>query len=111
MKPIKMGILGLGTVGTGTVNVLKRNAEEIARRAGRDMVITRASVKDLGKPRNCDTQGIDLTNNPLDIINDPEIDIVLELIGGTGEVKELVLNLIEIVSRVIFCCFQYFCTS
>ena len=90
-----MGILGLGTVGTGTVNVLKRNAEEIARRAGRDMVITRASVKDLGKPRNCDTQGIDLTNNPLDIINDPEIDIVLELIGGTGEVKELVLKAIE----------------
>jgi len=90
-----MGILGLGTVGTGTVNVLKRNAEEIARRAGRDMVITRASVKDLDKPRNCDTQGIELTNNPLDIINDPEIEIVLELIGGAGEVKELVLKAIE----------------
>ena len=57
MKPVKIGIIGLGTVGGGTVNVLKRNAEEIARRAGRQIVITRASAKDLKKQRICDTQG------------------------------------------------------
>ncbi len=91
MKPVKVGVLGLGTVGGGTVNVLKRNAIEIARRAGREIVITRASAKDLTKARICDTQGIQLTSNPLDIINDPDIDIIVELIGGTS-VKDLVLQ-------------------
>jgi len=92
LKPIKVGVLGLGTVGGGTVNVLKRNAAEIARRAGREIVITRASAKDLNKQRICDTQGIILSADPLDIINDPEIDIVLELIGGAGAVKDMVLT-------------------
>jgi len=101
LKPVKVGILGLGTVGGGTVNVLKRNAAEIARRAGRDIIITRASAKDLSKPRICDTQGIILTNDPLDIINDPEIDIVLELIGGAGPIKDLVLKAIENGKHVV----------
>ncbi len=91
MKPVKVGVLGLGTVGGGTVNVLKRNAQEIARRAGRDIIITRASASDLGKARICDTTGIALTTNSLEIINDPEIEIILELMGGTTQAKELVL--------------------
>jgi homoserine dehydrogenase len=94
LKPVKVGVLGLGTVGGGTVNVLKRNATEIARRAGREITITRASVKDLDKQRICDTQGIILTTDPMDIINDPDIDIVVELIGGDGLVKDLVLKAI-----------------
>lgn len=101
MKPIKVGILGLGTVGGGTVNVLTRNAAEIARRAGRDIVITRASAKDLAKPRICNTEGITLTNDPMDIINDPEIDIVLELIGGAGAVKDMVLTAIANGKHVV----------
>lgn len=101
MKPIKVGVLGLGTVGGGTVNVLKRNAAEIARRAGRDIIITRASARDLSKPRLCDTQGILLSTDPMDIINDPEIDIVLELIGGAGYVKELVLKAIANGKHVV----------
>lgn len=101
MKPIKVGVLGLGTVGGGTVNVLKRNAAEIARRAGREIIITRASAKDLTKQRICDTQGIILTNDPLDIINDPEIDIVLELIGGAGAVKDMVLTAIANGKHVV----------
>jgi homoserine dehydrogenase len=76
LKPVKVGVLGLGTVGGGTV-ILKRNAAEIARRAGREIIITRASAKDLDKARICDPQGIILTTDPLDIINDPDIDIVL----------------------------------
>ncbi|MBK8815715.1 MAG: homoserine dehydrogenase [Methylococcaceae bacterium] len=95
MKPVKIGIIGLGTVGGGTVNVLKRNAEEIARRAGRQIVITRASAKDLSKQRICDTTGIALTQDPYEIINDPDIEIVLELIGGAGAVKDMVLAAIE----------------
>ncbi|MSS75536.1 MAG: homoserine dehydrogenase [Methyloglobulus sp.] len=101
MKPVKIGIIGLGTVGGGTVNVLKRNAEEIARRAGRQIVIARASAKDLSKQRICDTQGIALTADPYEIINDPEIEIVLELIGGAGEVKDMVLAAIANRKHVV----------
>ncbi|MGZ8241790.1 MAG: homoserine dehydrogenase, partial [Methylobacter sp.] len=74
MKPVKVGVLGLGTVGGGTVNVLKRNAAEIARRAGREIIITHASTRDLSRERICSTEGIVLTEDPLAIINDPEID-------------------------------------
>ena len=101
MKPVKVGVLGLGTVGGGTVNVLKRNATEIARRAGREITITRASVKDLDKQRICDTQGIILSTDPMDIINDPDIDIVVELIGGAGLVKDLVLKAISNGKHVV----------
>jgi homoserine dehydrogenase len=101
LKPVKVGVLGLGTVGGGTVNVLKRNAAEIARRAGREIIITRASAKDLNKLRICDTQGIVLTTDPYEIINDPEIEIVLELIGGAGPVKDMVLKAIENGKHVV----------
>jgi homoserine dehydrogenase len=101
LKPVKIGVLGLGTVGGGTVNVLKRNAAEIARRAGREIVITRASAKDLGKQRICDTQGIALTTDPFEIINDPEIEIILELIGGAGQVKDMVLKAIANGKHVV----------
>ncbi len=101
MKPVKVGVLGLGTVGGGTVNVLKRNAAEIARRAGREITITRASTKDLSKSRICDTQGITLTTDPYEIINDPEIEIILELIGGAGAVKDMVLKALENGKHVV----------
>ncbi len=101
MKPVKIGIIGLGTVGGGTVNVLKRNAEEIARRAGRQIIVTRASAKDLTKQRICDTTGIALTQDPYEIINDPEIEIILELIGGAGPVKDMVLAAITNHKHVV----------
>ncbi|MFA6163407.1 MAG: homoserine dehydrogenase [Methylobacter sp.] len=101
MKPVKVGVLGLGTVGGGTVNVLKRNAAEIARRAGREIIITRASATDLNKQRICDTQDIALTTDPYEIINDPEIEIILELIGGAGPVKDMVLKAIENGKHVV----------
>lgn len=101
MKPVKIGVLGLGTVGGGTVNVLKRNAQEISRRAGRDIVVTRASARDLSRDRICDTQGITLSTDPYEIINDPEIDIILELIGGTSLAKELVLQAVANGKHVV----------
>ncbi|WP_394754163.1 homoserine dehydrogenase [Crenothrix sp.] len=101
MKPVRVGVLGLGTVGGGTVNVLKRNAAEIARRAGREIVITRASAKDLSKARICDTLGIALTTDPFEIINDPDIDIIVELIGGYGVVKDMVLQAIANGKHVV----------
>ncbi len=94
MKPVKVGVLGLGTVGGGTVNVLKRNAQEISRRAGREIIITHASARDLTRKRICNTQGITLSTDPYEIINDPEIEIILELMGGTNLAKKLVLQAI-----------------
>ncbi|MFO7602468.1 MAG: homoserine dehydrogenase [Gammaproteobacteria bacterium] len=90
MKPVNVGLLGLGTVGGGTVNVLKRNAEEIARRAGRGIQVTHAAARDLSRPRICDTTGIQLTTDPMAVVNDPDVEIIVELIGGDGLAKELV---------------------
>jgi homoserine dehydrogenase len=101
LKPVKVGVLGLGTVGGGTVNVLKRNAEEIARRAGRQIVVTRASARDLSLQRICDTQDINLTTDPFEIVNDPEIEIVVELIGGYDLAKKLVLTAIANGKHVV----------
>ena len=89
MKPVKVGLLGLGTVGGGTVNVLRRNAIEISRRAGREIQISRAAAK--GKC-TCDTTGIPLTEDGFEVVNDPDIDIVVELIGGEVPAKQLILD-------------------
>ena len=101
MKPVKVGVLGLGTVGGGTVNVLTRNALEISRRAGRDIVVTRASARNLNQDRICDTRDIALSTDPFAIVADPEIDIILELIGGDSLAKELVLQAIENGKHVV----------
>lgn len=101
MQSVKIGILGLGTVGGGTVNVLTRNAKEISRRAGRDIEVSRAAVRDFNSPKICNTDGISLTENALDIINDPDIEIVVELIGGTGIARELVMKAIESGKHVV----------
>ncbi len=101
MKPIKVGLLGIGTVGSGTFNVLKRNQEEITRRAGRSIQIT--MVADLNT-----TRAKELTNGECEVVNDanlvvnnPEIDIVIELIGGYGIAKELVLKAIANGKHVV----------
>jgi homoserine dehydrogenase len=101
VEPVKVGLLGLGTVGGGTVNVLKRNAKEIARRAGRGIVITHAAARDLNKPRICDTTGITLTADPFAVVNDPTVQIVVELIGGDGLAYELVMRAIEQGKHVV----------
>lgn len=101
MEPVKVGLLGLGTVGCGTVNVLSRNSEEITRRAGRGIQITHASARDLSKPRLCETSGIKLTENPMDVVNDPDVDIVVELIGGYDPAKQLVLTAINNGKHVV----------
>ncbi|MEI8573327.1 homoserine dehydrogenase [Methylomonas sp. LW13] len=101
MKPVTVGVLGLGTVGGGTVNVLKRNAGEIARRAGREILVTRASARDLNRTRICATDGIILTADPFEIVNDPDIDVVVELIGGYDLAKQLVLTAIANGKHVV----------
>jgi homoserine dehydrogenase len=88
-------------VGGGTVNVLTRNAKEISRRAGRDIEIAWAADRDLDSPKICNTDGISLTDDAMAIINNPEIEIVVELIGGTGIARELVMKAIENGKHVV----------
>jgi homoserine dehydrogenase len=95
MEPVKIGLLGLGTVGGGTVSVLARNREEIARRAGRAIEVAHACARDLEKPRICSLEGITLTRDPLAVVENPEVAIVVELIGGTGLARDLTLKAIE----------------
>ncbi|MFK8027314.1 MAG: homoserine dehydrogenase [Gammaproteobacteria bacterium] len=95
MKPVTIGILGLGTVGGGTATVLQRNAAEIARRAGRSIELVSASVRDINKKRSAELDDVKLTLDSNEIVDDPNIDIILELIGGTDLAKELVLRAIE----------------
>lgn len=101
MKPVQIGLLGLGTVGGGTVNVLARNREEIARRAGRAIEVAGAAVRDAGKTRICATEGIALSEDPFEVVENPEISIVVEVIGGTGLARELVLRAIEEGKHVV----------
>jgi len=101
VKPVKIGILGLGTVGCGTVTVLKRNAAEITRRAGREIQVVQASARDLKKKRDCEVAGIELTENPRDVVSNPEIDVVIELIGGYELARDLVLQAIKNGKHVV----------
>jgi homoserine dehydrogenase len=101
IKPITVGLLGLGTVGSGTIEVLRRNREEISRRAGRDIVVKAASARDLKKERKVSLEGIELVPTAGMIVERPDIDIVVELIGGDTAAKELVLKAIESGKHVV----------
>ncbi len=84
---IKIGILGVGTVGTSVAKILEKNSDIIEARAGKKIVATKGVVKNISKKRDIN---IKISNNPLDIIDDPQIDIVVELMGGVKEPYELV---------------------
>ena len=101
MKPIQVGLLGLGTVGSGTIEVLRRNREEISRRAGRDIVIKVAGARDLKKERAVSLEGIELVPTAGLIVSRPDIDIVVELIGGDTAARELVLKAIDNGKHVV----------
>jgi homoserine dehydrogenase len=101
VKPIRVGLLGLGTVGSGTIEVLRRNREEISRRAGRDIVVAAASARDLTTDRAVSLEGIELVASARAIVSRPDIDIVVELIGGETDARELVLEAIEHGKHVV----------
>ena len=102
MKPIHVGLLGLGTVGGGTLTVLRRNQAEITRRAGRAILVKMAAVRDLSKAQTAYAgEDIKITTNPLEVVENPEIDIVVELIGGTDQAKDLVLKAIANGKHVV----------
>ena len=100
MKPVRVGLLGLGTVGGGTANVLARNQEEIARRAGRGIRITHAAARETSFP-DVDTAGIEICSDAFAVVDQPDIDIVVELIGGYEPARELVLRAIANGKHVV----------
>ncbi|MBX3622549.1 MAG: homoserine dehydrogenase [Rhizobacter sp.] len=101
MNPIQVGLLGIGTVGSGTFNVLQRNQEEIRRRAGRGIQITMVADLDTARARSVVGDAAKVVSDAREVIANPEIDIVIELIGGYGIAKTLVMEAIAAGKHVV----------
>ncbi|MDZ4161924.1 MAG: homoserine dehydrogenase [Burkholderiales bacterium] len=101
MAPIQVGLLGIGTVGSGTFNVLRRNQEEITRRAGRGIEITMVADLDVARARSIVGPDVAVVNDARQVIANPDIDVVVELIGGYGIAKALVLEAIAAGKHVV----------
>jgi homoserine dehydrogenase len=100
LKPVNIALLGLGVVGSSTINVLQQNQSEIARRLGRGINIFGVCAKDRDKPRSCDLSNIPFLDAD-ELVAHPDIDIVVELIGGSGVAKELTLKAIDANKHVV----------
>jgi homoserine dehydrogenase len=101
MKPMRVGLLGIGTVGGGTFALLRRNQEEIKRRAGREIAITTIADLDVERARRIAEGAAQVTSDAFSVVRNPDIDIVVELIGGTKIAKELMLSAIENGKHVV----------
>jgi len=101
VKPVNVGLLGLGTVGGGTFNVLNRNADEITRRAGRGIRITHAAARDYDPKRLPGLDRIKVTDDAFAVVDNPDIQIIVELIGGYEPARELVLKAIANGKHVV----------
>ena len=101
MQPVKIGLMGLGTVGGGTATVLLRNCEEITRRLGRKLEVVHAAALDIADQSIFDPAKVKLSDDASSVVNDPDVDIVVELIGGYSPAKELVLKAIENGKHVV----------
>jgi homoserine dehydrogenase len=95
MKPIKIGMLGLGTVGTGVVRIVEGHQEDLQRQVGCPVQIERILVKDVRKERSIVIDSAKLTTDPYAVLNDPQIDVIVEVMGGTGLAKEYILEALE----------------
>jgi homoserine dehydrogenase len=95
MKPIKVGLLGMGTVGTGVVRIVEGHQEDLHRKIGVPVRIEKILVKDIDKKRSISIPNHKLTTDPWEIINDPEIDVIIEVMGGIEQTKQYMLSALE----------------
>ena len=101
MKPIKVGLMGIGTVGAGTFTVLQRNQEEIRRRAGRAIEIAMVADLDTARAKAIVGPQVQVVSDAFQVVDNPDIDIVIELIGGYGIARELVMKAIANGKHVV----------
>ena len=101
MEAVKVGLLGLGTVGGGTATVLLRNADEIQRRVGRAIEVSHAAGLGIANQTIVDPAKVKLTEDAFEVVNDPEVQIVVELIGGYTLAKDLVMKAIDNGKHVV----------
>ena len=99
MKSVKVGICGLGTVGSGTLNLLQHNAQLINPRANCEIAVTQVGAR-RDNP-NCDTSAVAVTRDIFDVAKNPDIDIVVELIGGTTIARDLVMTALDHGKHVV----------
>jgi homoserine dehydrogenase len=101
MKPIQVGLLGIGTVGGGTFKVLQRNQQEIKRRAGRGIEIAIIAARNVARAQQVVASAVPVVQDPFAVVNRPDVEIVVEVMGGTGLAKELVLKAIANGKHVV----------
>src|SRR5438093_10879575 len=89
---VRIGLLGCGNVGGAVLRMLAENAEEISRRAGASIEVTRVAVRDLAKPRDVPAPGGPFTDDPGAVVRDPDVDIVVEVMGGIEPARSLILE-------------------
>lgn len=95
MKPVRVGLLGLGTVGTGVVRIVEGNQEDLSSQVGSPILIERIAVKNTEKPREVEVDPSKVTDDPWVVIRDPEIDVIVEVMGGIAGTKEYILEALE----------------
>lgn len=95
MKAVKVGLLGLGTVGTGVVRIVEGHQEDLSSQVGSPIVIEKVAVKSIDKQRNIDIERSKLTEDPWEVIRDPEIDVIVEVMGGVAGTREYILEALD----------------
>jgi homoserine dehydrogenase len=101
MKPIKVGLLGLGTVGTGVVRIVEGHQEDLQRQTGSPIEIVKILVQDKAKSRNISVNSDKLTENPWEIIDNPDIDVIVEVMGGVSVTKDYILSALNKGKHVV----------
>ena len=95
MKPVKVGLLGLGTVGTGVVRIVEGHQEDLSSQVGSPIIIEKIAVKNKEKERSVSVDGGKMTDDPWEVIRDPEIDVVVEVMGGIEQTKKYILEALD----------------
>ena len=96
-----IGVIGLGTVGAATVDLIQSTSAELFRRSGVQIQVTAVTARDLSKPRDCDLSGVNVLPSPIDVVQHAEVDVVVELIGGETVAKDILLRAIELGKPVV----------